>query len=318
MSCRKLEVQPALLSLLLTKIIMSTETTAVAKADKEMEFVPFGGKDPIKLSIAIVRRLIAVPTATGKLPSDDDCIKFMMMSKARLLNAFEGDAFLIGYDTKDGAKFSLITAHQAFLKRAELNPEYNGMKSGVMVMHDGKLCESEGDFMFDDDVLVGGWACVYFKNREHPMLKKVNLKRFNTGRSIWAKDPAGMIVKVAEADALRSSFPTMLGGMYLREELDAQEPAKEMRAPIFSGAVTDVPPPARISEQNPVAIVRKLCEDSGIDEPTLITFMRDIGTADDNHSTLEQVHEAYDQAMQMVIGNWPDFSARIKGTETMP
>lgn len=291
---------------------MSTENTAVAKADKEMEFTPFGGKDPIKLSIAIVKRLICVPTKLGHKCSDDDAIKFLMMCKARLLNPFEGDAFLIGYDSQDGPKFSLITAHQAFLKRAELHQEYDGMKSGVMVIRDGTLHEPEGDFMFDEDVLVGGWACVYFKDREYPMLKKVNLKRFNTGKSIWAKDPAGMIVKCAEADALRSSFPTMLGGMYLKEELDAAEPAKDMKAPIFSDS-TEVVVVPRKSEENPVAIVRKLCEDAGISEPVMIEFMQAIGTADDAHSTLDDVHLTYPEAMQMVASNWQDFSERIKG-----
>lgn len=295
---------------------MSTETTAVAKADKEMEFVPFGGKDPIKLSIAIVRRLIAVPTKTGKLPTDDDCIRFMMLCRSKRLDPFENDAYLIGYDGQDGAKFSLITAHQAFLKRAELHAEYDGMKSGIMVVRNGQMIDLEGDFHLETDQVVGGWACVYFKGRSHPMMKRIRLSRFNTGKSMWAKDPAGMVTKCAESDALRSSFPTMLGGLYLKEEMDAEQPAKEMKQPIFKGTTVEVESARKSEVENPVATVRKLCEDSGIDEPTLITFMRDISTADDNHSTLEQVHEAYDQAMQMVIGNWQDFSERIKSTTT--
>jgi phage recombination protein Bet len=216
---------------------MSELQKTTDKSEKHMEFVPHGTNDSIKLSISIVRNLIAVPTATGQVCSDNDAIKFMMMCKARRLNPFEGDAFLIGYDTKDGPKFSLITAHQAFLKRAETNPEYDGMMSGVIVKRGDEIVDVEGDFHFDNDVILGGWAKVFFKNRSQPMHKRLRLSRFNTNRSQWAKDPAGMICKCAEADALRSSFPTMLGGMYLREEVEiTQQEQRQAKKPLFPDA----------------------------------------------------------------------------------
>lgn len=292
---------------------MSTEkpTTVVAVADKPMEFVPFGGKDPVKLSIAIVRRLIAVNTKTGKAPTDDDCIRFMMLCSAKRLNPFESDAYLIGYDTQDGPKFSLITAHQAFLKRAEANPEYDGMESGVIVMRDGKLVDVEGDFHLDGDTIVGGWAVVHFKNREFPMKKRIRLARFNTGKSQWAKDPAGMICKCAEADALRSSFPTLLGGLYLNEEMD-NEPAKEVKQPIFKSSVTtDVAAEVKkIEPEKPLVTVRRLCESSGLSEEKLLAGMKDIGLADDNSTTLD---EQSDVDLVLILNDWEDFVSRMKG-----
>lgn len=188
------------------------------KESKLIEFVPFGAKDAIQLSVAIVKRLVAVKTKTGKECSNDEAIKFMLMCQAKKLNPFEGDAFLIGYDTQDGPKFSLITAHQAFLKRAEVHQEFDGMESGVIVQRGGELLDLLGDWHMPNDVVLGGWATVFFKNRSHPMKKRLRLSRFNKGFGIWRDDPAGMIVKCAEADALRSSFPTMLGGMFIREE----------------------------------------------------------------------------------------------------
>lgn len=287
-------------------------SSAVTKSEKEMEYVPFASKDTIKLTASIVRRLIAVPTKSGKVPSDDDCFRFMMLCKAKALNPFEQDAYLIGYDGQDGPKFSLITAHQAFLKRAEVNDEYDGMKSGVMVMRDEKLVELEGDFHFDNDVLVGGWACVYFKNREHPMLKRIKLSRFNTGRSQWAKDPAGMIVKCAEADALRSSFPTMLGGMYIREESD-QEVPPAAKVPIFTPpAAIDVASEARKSDdspETPIATLRKLCESGGVSEALVVTMMKDIGMAEEESTTLDEQEEVN---IKTVIAGWDEFLPRIK------
>lgn len=186
-----------------------------------VEYVPFGGDSKVKLSIQIVKQLICVPTKSGKICSEADAIKFMAMCQARKLNPWEGDAFLIGYDGQHGPTYSLITAHQAFLKRAEVNTEYDGMESGVVVEKDGKIEDIQGDFTTGGQKVLGGWARVFFKNRSHPMYKRIRLSRFQKSFGVWQDDPAGMICKCAEADALRSSFPTMLGGLYIREEKDA-------------------------------------------------------------------------------------------------
>ena len=202
--------------------------------DKQLvEFVPFGTKDKIQLSIEIVKRLVAVKTKTGKSCSDEDAFKFMLMCQARKLNPFEGDAFLIGYDSQSGPSFSLITAHQAFLKRAELHPEFDGMESGTIVLRNGEQLDLVGDWHMPNDNILGGWATVFFKNRSHPMKKRVRLARFNKNYGIWRDDPAGMIVKCAEADALRSSFPTMLGGMYISEEMLPHKVEGEIARPVF-------------------------------------------------------------------------------------
>jgi len=192
----------------------------IPEGKESIEYTPFGTNEKIKLSVSIVQMLVAVPTKSGKLPSRNDCIKFMMLCRARHLNPFEGDAYLLGYDAQDGPQFSLITAHQVFLKRAEASENFSGMESGVIVTdkEGNKERECEGDYFRADEKLVGGWAKVYRRDRDKPFYKRLNLGVFNTGRSRWAKDPAGMIVKCAEADALRAAFPTHLGGLYNIEE----------------------------------------------------------------------------------------------------
>lgn len=198
------------------KLPAKTQPTALQQ--QVWEFKPFMSNETIKLSLGIVKSFVAVPTRSGALPVDRDIVRFITLCKARGLNPFEGDAYLVGYDSKNGPTFSLITAHQALIKRAEIHPEYDGMESGVLVESDGNVVPREGSFFLATDKLVGAWATVYFKTRSHPMKKTVRLSTYNTGRSRWEADPAGMIVKVAEAAALRASFPNTLGGMYLREE----------------------------------------------------------------------------------------------------
>lgn len=213
---------------------MNQQNQALVKKDEtSVEFIPLGADEKIKLSIAVIQNLIAVPTRSGKTCSTRDAMKFLMLCRAKKLDPFSGDAYLIGYDGKDGvATFSLITAHQAYLKRAELHPEFDGMQSGVIVQGDaGKTVDLEGDFHTEDQDVVGGWATVHFKERKIPITRRVRLKRFQKSFGVWQDDPAGMIVKCAEADALRSAFPTMLGGLYMKEEIDISKPRESFEIP---------------------------------------------------------------------------------------
>lgn len=188
---------------------------------KFIEFAPFGAVDKIKLSVEIVKRFVAVPTKTGKTCDDAQATRFMMLCQTQRLNPFAGDCFLCGYDGKNGPVFSLITAHQAFLKRAETCADFEGMESGIIIVDsDNKISEREGDFHLQDENVVGGWAKVYRKGRK-PTYRRLATAamRPNYETPFWsATKEAGQIVKCAEADALRSTFPTLLGGLYTEGE----------------------------------------------------------------------------------------------------
>src|SRR4051812_29305339 len=136
----------------------NNETAVVAPTERIVEIVPFGTDEKIKLSVSIIQNIIAVPTKSGKIPDATQCMKFMMLCKARHLHPFEGDAYLVGYDTQDGPQFSLITAQQVFLKRAEASAGFNGMQSGVVVISYENIIEREGDLALDGETLIGGWA----------------------------------------------------------------------------------------------------------------------------------------------------------------
>src|SRR5688572_29170508 len=83
------------------------------KSVKLVEYIPLAGESQIRLTPKIVRDMLAIPSKSGKWPEERDCLRFMMLCRARQLNPFEGDAWLLGFDTQDGPKFELITAHAA-------------------------------------------------------------------------------------------------------------------------------------------------------------------------------------------------------------
>lgn len=200
---------------------MNPTQTLQRTEERAIQFTPFGSADAIKLSVKIIQNMVAVPTKSGKTCSDRDALRFMMLCQAQRLNPFAGDAFLVGYDTQNGPSFSLITAHQAFLKRAETCPDFEGMESGIILLADdgSTTTEREGDFHLESENVVGGWARVHRKGRKDTY-RRIRMSRFNNGYAQWKADPAGMIVKCAEADALRSTFPTLLGGLYMQGEMD--------------------------------------------------------------------------------------------------
>lgn len=301
---------------------------ATAEKREEMEFVPFGTEDRIKLNVAIVQTMICVPTRTGKTCSRTEALKFMMMCRSRRLNPFEGDAFLIGYDGKDGAVFSLITAHQSFLKRAELHPEFDGMRSGVIVEEDGVLKDLEGDFHSDSQKVVGGWAIVYFKNRKYPILRRLRLKRFQKQFGVWQDDPAGMVVKCAEADALRSSFPTMLGGLYMSDELpkhgnDVKSPTFDAPMDVLASAPQrGLPPIATIdeplasspepsSEQSDKEIwdaVWDLMKEANVSEETVMNYLKKKGIAKPSQMDIGQLATS---KIRKLASDWPTIKDEI-------
>ncbi len=191
--------------------------------ERSVTYVPIGEKEELVLTVGQVEKFLCVKTRTGKIACREDITKFMMLCKAQGLNPWVNDAYLVGYDTNDGPKFQLISAHQALLKRAELSSDYDGMASGVCVLSkDGDIIERQGDLVLPNERLVGGWARVHRRDRSVPSYDALKLETFSTGKSRWSADPAGMIVKCAEASALRKAFPSTLAQMFCKEEMERQ------------------------------------------------------------------------------------------------
>jgi phage recombination protein Bet len=187
---------------------------------KRVTYIPQGESDPIELSPEMVKRFLVRPTKSGKMPSESDVLKFVMLCKARELNPWVGDAYLVGYDGKDGPEFSLITSVHALHKRADRCPEYDGMHAGVIVKVGKEQHEIEGTCYPDGATLIGSWARAFRKDRKEAYYVSLRLGTYNKGRSLWQTDAAGMIRKCAVAAVLREAFPNQTSGMYLREEFE--------------------------------------------------------------------------------------------------
>lgn len=212
--------------------------------DRRAEFVPVGETVPITLTVGMVRDFLCRPTKRGAMPTDQDIVRFIMLCKAQELNPWTDDAYLMGYDGKDGPEWSLVTSVNALLKRAEMNPAFNGMQSGVIVQtKNGQLFYRDGDFYLDGEKLLGGWARCHRKDREHPFYDALKLETYNKNHSRWSTDPAGMIVKCAESHVLRTAFPCQLSALRTADEM-LGSPAR-----VTDGEALPVPLPSAPTER---------------------------------------------------------------------
>lgn len=204
---------------LVTREEQSEFDRLMAKSVKSVKYTPFGETDEIELTYGQVLSFISARTKSGKTASEADIIKFMMLCKARGLNPWVGDAYLVGYDATNGPEFSLITSVSALMKRAEANPAFDGIESGVVVSVDRVITERQGDLVLPGERLVGSWAKCYRKDRRVPFYDALNLATYDKGYSQWKKDQSGMIVKCAEASVLRKAFPSQLSALYISQEM---------------------------------------------------------------------------------------------------
>ena len=138
---------------------------------------------------------------------------FLKLCQARNLNPFTNEAYLIKY----GAKAQMVVGKEAFMRKAELHPQYTGFKAGVIVkLENGVALQyREGSFVDEGEKIVGGWAEVYRKDRTHPIRAEVSLKDYDSGKDgPWKNHKATMIRKVPLVQAMREAFPSDLSGCY--------------------------------------------------------------------------------------------------------
>lgn len=162
--------------------------------------------------------LSTIQTKKGERPTDVQTRNFLMFCLAANLNPFKNQAYLVGYDSKNGPSFSTIVAVDGYRAIAHRTGLYCGGESNIEVDDKGfpisatyvarKLIQSH---------ICSFQAVVYYDESVQ------TTKDFSTGEqvpnSMWSKRPKGQLIKCAEAAALRMAFPEDLSGTYVEDEL---------------------------------------------------------------------------------------------------
>lgn len=170
--------------------------------------------------------------------SDQEVLMFIELCKAQGLNPFVRDAYLIKYKSKNpqfDTPATTIVGKDFFIKKANENPAFEGMKAGIVVADkENQIHEREGSLKLPGETIVGGWCEVYRSDRKVPTKaivayeEYVQKKSNGEVNSMWTSKPGTMIRKVAQSQALREAFPNELRGLYQQEEMgiDGKLPQK--------------------------------------------------------------------------------------------
>ena len=168
----------------------------------------------VKLSPSIVAKYIVTG---GQEVDDREIFSFMAKCQARKLNPLAGDAYMTCFK----GKASVIVSKDYFMRTATQQPGYDGMSAGVVVIdRNGEITYRQGCIVGrQTEKLIGGWAEVYDKTRNHPSRAEVSMEEYDQHRSLWLSKPATMIRKVAIVQALREAYPGAYGGIYDSDEM---------------------------------------------------------------------------------------------------
>lgn len=200
-------------------IINTITKPAIQAPRNEITFTANG--ENVKLSPDTVKKYLV---NGGGAVTDQEVVMFMSLCRYQHLNPFLREAYLVKYGNNSPA--TMVTGKDVFLKRANRNANFRGMKAGVIVQDEntGEVTEREGTFYLKTEKIVGGFAKVFVEGRE-PYCATVAFDEY-AGRkssgelnSQWASKPATMIRKVALVQALREAFPEDFSQLYAAEEV---------------------------------------------------------------------------------------------------
>ncbi|CAO0822443.1 hypothetical protein DFAR_3060016 [Desulfarculales bacterium] len=236
--------------------------TVPAKSDPGMVVYQARGGEQVQLSLETVKNFLV--TGNKDLVTVQEMVYFIGICKARGLNPFAKDCYLVKYSVNENA--AIITAIDFYRSRAKAQPDCVGWEKGVIVMHKetGDLRYSKG-LVLDSEEVVGGFFRAHPKGWDLPWELEVNLREFQKKTkegnitAFW-KNPAMMIAKVAESQGLRTLWPDEFRGTLAAEEVgfhsDQFGTIDELPAP---PAEKEPPPPeVDLGQYNSLLAAKKL------------------------------------------------------------
>lgn len=261
---------------------MGPETTALAKTEHQ----DTGNIVPItewtRERIDLVKKTVC-PSGI----SDAEFSLFIEICKRSGLDPLTKEIFCVPRRVNVGSKDSprWIVKHEAqpaeagLLARADRFADFGGIKAAAFYEGDDIEVTADGVIHKFNPAkragrLLGAWAQPFRNGRVYPVeILKLADYRQNTPQ--WNQKEETMIVKCARAAGLRRAYPNAFSGLYLREEMPAEEfdqtpaPKEEpRRLPARQATIEAKPetkPPPAETKPAPVTSFPKAAEVKGCD-----------------------------------------------------
>lgn len=159
--------------------------------------------------------------------TDDEFKTFMYLCTTYNLDPLKKEIYFIKY----GGRSTIITSRDGYLKIANLNEHFDGIESDVVYQGDTLTKKDDGSLLitygpehltFDKSKLTGAFCSVFRKDRTKATTVFVSIKEYyKKDAPIWQQYTNAMILKVAEAMALKRAFA--ISGLVTREEIEDKE-----------------------------------------------------------------------------------------------
>lgn len=176
-------------------------------------------------------------TVCPKGISNDEFALFLEQCKRSGLDPLLKEAFCVArrQNIGDRDRPNWVTKHEfqpseaGMLARAERFPDYEGIqaaevygKDPISIDYGSGLVEHKVNPAQRSGGLVGAWARVQRRGKL-AVVVWVDLGAVEQKTPLWGKMPATMVRKCARVAALRTAYPEAFGGLYVREEMPAEE-----------------------------------------------------------------------------------------------
>ena len=165
--------------------------------------------------IDAIKKLIA-PNATP-----EELTAYLSLAAKYDLDPFAHEIWFVNMDGRN----TIITSRDGYLSIANRNPHFKGMRSDVVYSGDIFGKDEHGNIRHAYKVgnrnqIVGAYAEVYRDDRTIPAYCFVPMSNYNRNNRVWRQYPHAMILKVAEAMALKRAFS--ISGLVTDAEVDYQ------------------------------------------------------------------------------------------------
>ena len=241
--------------------------------------------------VAVIKNTVA------KGATDDELKMFLHLSQTYGLDPFAKELWFIKMDRTP----TIITSRDGYLKIANRDPHFEGMEADVVYSGDSFRKTKDGiDHVYgakDRGQPIGAYCMVYRNDRKIPTYVYAPFKDYNKGGN-WTKYPHAMILKVAEAQALKRAFS--ISGLVTREELEEEKPREPRRE-----AARTQPVPDDMAERKKriwEGFLRAYDGDEDAAKETILRVTEDRGSAEWTEGDLEKLErglaEMFDQAEQ--------------------
>ena len=170
--------------------------------------------------VALVKRTVA------KDATNDELKMFLHLSGKYNLDPFAKEIWFL----KMGGQPTITTSRDGYLKIANEHPAFSGLVSDVVYEKDAFAKTPDGvNHTYgsgDRGAIIGAYALVYRSDRKFPAYVFAPMKDYQKPTGTWKTYPHAMILKVAEAMALKRAFA--LSGLVTVEEIGTPDGEKDV------------------------------------------------------------------------------------------